>query len=138
MMLDDLGLVPTLRRYIEGFEARSGIAATVSASGEDQRYAPHTEITVYRVIQEALSNVEEHAHATHVRVALDLAEDQVTATVEDDGSGFDVESALAQARQRKTRGLASMQERVKMLGGSLQVESGAGRGTRVHLTLPAS
>ncbi len=138
MMLDDLGLLPTLRRYVESFEARSGIAATVTANGEDQRYAPHTEITVYRVIQEALRNVEEHAHATHVRVSLDLAENQITAMVEDDGSGFDVASMLAQARQRKALGLASLQERVEMLGGSLQVESDAGRGTCVHLMLPAN
>lgn len=138
MMLDDLGLLPTLRRYVESFEARSGIAATVTANGADQRYAPHTEITVYRVIQEALRNVEEHAHATRVRVSLDLAENQITAMVEDDGSGFDVASTLAQARQRKALGLASLQERVEMLGGSLQVESSTGRGTRVHLTLPAS
>jgi len=138
MMLDDLGLLPTLRRYIENFEKRTGISASLTAANQERRYPPHTEVTVFRVVQEALNNVEQHAHASHVRVALDFQEIQVIATVEDDGSGFDVANALAMARQRKTLGLIDMQERAEMLGGTFQVESYIGRGTRARLVLPAS
>lgn len=137
MMLDDLGLQPTLRRYIENYEKKANISASLTATGQERRYAPYTEVTVFRVIQEALNNVEQHAHASHVRIALDFQENQVTAIVEDDGSGFDVANALANARQRKTLGLISMQERTEMLGGALQVESNIGRGTKIKLTLPA-
>ena len=136
MMLDDLGLLATLRRYIENFEKKSNISANVSFSGQEQRYPPYYEITAFRVIQEALNNVQEHAHASHVRIVLDFLEQALTVVIEDDGSGFDVRNAFATARERKTLGLVSMQERSEMLGGSLDVDSSIGRGTRIKLILP--
>lgn len=136
MMLDDLGLLATLRRYIETFEKKNSIPARLSSTGQERRYPPYYEITVFRVVQEALNNIQEHANANHVRIVLDFQEDEVTAIVEDDGSGFDVANAMTNAQQRQSLGLMSMQERTEMLGGQLEIDSSIGRGTRIRLALP--
>jgi len=136
MMLDDLGLLTTLRRYVENFENKANVSATLTATGQERRCPPYYEITIFRVVQEALDNVVRHAHASYVRVVLDFQDGQVSVIVEDDGSGFDVANALATARQQKALGLISMRERAEMLGGTLQIESSIGRGTKVKLALP--
>jgi two-component system sensor histidine kinase DegS len=107
MMLDDLGLPPTLKKSIEDFEQKTGIACNITISGRDNRLPPHTEVTIFRVIQNLLKNVRDHANATHVQISLNVSEDRAVVVVEDDGSGFDVAEALAAARQRKTIGLSS-------------------------------
>jgi two-component system sensor histidine kinase DegS len=136
MMLDDLGLNPTLKRYVQDFESKSNLACNLTITGKEQRLPPHAEVTVFRVIQSLLNNVREHAHATHVEINLDLSPGHLKATVEDDGSGFDVAEAMAAARQRKTMGLVTIMEQVEMLGGEIQFDSGLGRGTKVQLSLP--
>ena len=138
MMLDDLGVVPTLRRYIEDFQEKSGLSITFDVVGEEHRLAPYVEVTVFRVIQELLHNVWQHAHASHVQVGLDLQGPTVDVTVEDDGSGFDVEEVTAAARERKTLGIVTMQQRLEMLGGTLQFDSSLGRGTKVSMQVPAT
>jgi two-component system sensor histidine kinase DegS len=136
MMLDDLGLNPTLKRYIQDFEAKSGLACNLVISGKEQRLPPHAEVTVFRVVQSLLNNVREHANATHVEISLDLGPDGLKAKVEDDGSGFDVNEVMAAARQRKTMGLMTIIEQVEMLGGEIQFDSSVGRGTKAELNLP--
>lgn len=138
MMLDDLGLAPTVRRYVEAFSEKSGIPVTVNVTGTERRLAPYSEVTLFRAIQELLTNVRQHAQATNVRVQLDMDEDVVRATVEDDGVGFDPGPTLAAAAQRRTIGLSTMKERIEMLGGRLDVESSPGKGTRVAVELPAT
>lgn len=137
MMLDDLGLPPTLKKSIEDFEQKTGIAYNLTISGRDLRLPPHTEVTIFRVIQNLLKNVRDHAHAAHVQIALNVGDDRTTVLVEDDGSGFDVAAALAAARQRKTIGLSSTQEQVEMLGGEIQFDSALGRGTRIEFWVPS-
>jgi two-component system sensor histidine kinase DegS len=138
MMLDDLGLSPTMKKSIEDFEQKSGIACNLTISGKDFRLPPHAEVTIFRVTQHLLKNVRNHAQATHVQVSLNIDDDRVTVTVEDDGSGFDVAEALASARQRKTIGLSTMQEQLEMLGGEISIDSALGRGTRIEFWIPAS
>jgi len=136
MMLDDLGLVPTLKRHIQDFQEKSGLSTDLHIMGEERRLAPHLEVTIFRVIQELLNNVDQHAHAAHVDVTLDLEGEMVAVTVEDDGRGFDVKEILAAARERKGMGLITIQERTEMLGGKVEIESSLGRGTKVRLELP--
>jgi two-component system sensor histidine kinase DegS len=136
MMLDDLGLNPTLKRYVQDFETKSGLACNLSMTGKEQRLPPYTEVTVFRAVQGLLNNVREHANATHVEISLDLGPDGLRARVEDDGSGFDVDEVMAAARQRKTLGLITIIEQVEMLNGEVQFDSGIGRGTKVELSLP--
>jgi two-component system sensor histidine kinase DegS len=137
MMLDDLGLNPTLKKSIEDYEQKSGIACNLTISGKDQRLPPHAEVTIFRVIQHLLNNVKKHAHATHVQITLIIEDDRVVTTVEDDGGGFDVEAAMSASQQRKTIGLSSMKEQIEMLGGQIKIQSNLGRGTRVEFWLPA-
>ncbi len=137
MMLDDLGLAPTLKKSIEDFEQKTRIACNVTISGRDVRLPPHAEVTIFRVIQNLLKNVRDHANATHIQISLNTGDDRAIVTVEDDGSGFDVAEALAGARQRKTIGLSSTQEQVEMLGGEIQIDSALGRGTRIEFWVPA-
>lgn len=136
MMLDDLGLTPTIKKSIDDYEQKTGLACNLTISGQDQRMPSHTEVTVFRVIQQLLSNIKAHAQATHVQVSIRIEGDKVTTIVEDDGSGFDVAEAMAASRQRKTIGLSSMQERVQMLGGQAKIDSAIGKGTRVEFWLP--
>lgn len=138
MMLDDLGLNPTLKKSVEDFEQKSGIACNLTIVGRDLRLPPHTEVTVFRVTQHLLKNVRNHAQATHVQVSMNVEEDKVKVAVEDDGSGFDVVEALTAARQRKTIGLSTMREQVELLGGELNIDSSLGKGTRVDFSIPIS
>jgi len=137
MMLDDLGLIPTLKRYAQTFESKTRLPTHLVTQGE-HTLSPYIEVTVFRAIQELLNNAARHAHASRVQVTVDLQSDPVAVTVEDDGSGFDVEAALAAARQRGSSGLATLDKRVQMLGGKIQFQSGTGRGTKVRVELPAA
>ncbi len=136
MMLDDLGLVPTLKQYVQDLEEKTKLSVNLTVMGRDRRLPDYAEVTVFRVIQELLTNVQKHAHATHVQVALDFQEDKVEASVEDDGSGFDVSEAQTSAQQRKGLGLSTIQERTEMLNGEVHVESRIGRGTKVRIEIP--
>ncbi len=137
MMLDDLGVVPTLRRYVDDFQEKSGLQVAFDVLGEERRPAPYVEVTIFRLIQELLHNVWQHAHASHVQVNLDLRGNVVGITVEDDGSGFDLDEAMAAAKERKTLGIVTMQRRLEMLGGQIHFESSLGRGTKVRIEIPA-
>jgi len=137
MMLDDLGLNATLKRYVQDFQAKSSLACNLTATGREQRLPMHTEVTVFRVIQGLLSNVHQHANATNVNIILDLTTDSLNASVEDDGCGFDLADAMANARQRKAVGIVTMMDQVKMMGGEIHFDSSPGRGTKVQLHLPA-
>mgnify|MGYP001031333807 CR=1 FL=1 len=137
MMLDDLGLVPTLRRHIQDFQEKSGLTIDLHIMSEERRLAPHLEVTIFRVIQELLNNVDQHAQATHVDVTLNLEGEVVAVTVEDDGGGFDVEETLAAAKVSKSVGLITIQERAEMLGGEIEIDSSVGRGTKVRFEVPA-
>jgi len=138
MMLDDLGLVPALKQYIHDFEDKARLPTNLTVIGREARLSSTVEVAIFRMIQELLTNVQMHAHATHVQVTLDFQEGAVAASVEDDGSGFDVNEMQRATQQRKGLGLATIQERVEMLGGRVQIESRIGRGTRVRIEIPAS
>ncbi len=138
MMLDDLGLFPTLRRYVQEFQNKTQITSQLTIMGKDRRLPPHIEVTLFRIIQELLNNVAKHGHATQVLVSLDVGDNQVSAAVQDDGTGFDVPHVLDDARDHRTLGIGNILERVELLGGEIHFDSNVGRGTRVSLRLPAS
>jgi len=138
MMLDDLGLVPTLKQYVQGYEDKTKLSVNLTVMGRDSRLPNYTEVTVFRVIQELLTNIQKHAHASHVQVTLDFQNDTVVASVEDDGSGFDAGEVQSPAQQRRGLGLPTIRERTEMLGGTVQVESRLGRGTKVRIEVPSA
>ena len=100
--------------------------------------APYVEVTIFRVIQALLHNVWQHAHASHVQVTLNLQGSAVGITVEDDGSGFDVDEELASAKEKRSLGIATIKQRLEMLGGTVLFESSLGRGTKVTMKIPAA
>jgi two-component system sensor histidine kinase DegS len=136
MMLDDLGLLPTLRRFVQEYETKTKIPSQLTIMGKDRRLPSHIEVIVFRAVQELLTNIQRHANASHVQINLDLGDEAVSVVVEDDGSGFEVEKVLDNARAKKTLGISNMLERIEMLGGQLHFDSTVGRGTRAQLHLP--
>lgn len=138
MMLDDLGLVPTLKQYVQGFEDKTELSTNFTVMGRETRLPDHIEVALFRAIQELLNNVDAHAHATHVHVTLDFQDRQIVASVEDDGSGFDANEIQSSTQQRKGLGLSTIQERAQMLGGRVQFESRIGRGTKVRIEIPST
>lgn len=136
MMLDDLGLMPTLKQYVQDFAEKTKLSANLTVMGREMRLPSYTEVTIFRMIQELLNNVQSHAHASHAQVLLDFQDRSVVASVEDDGSGFDVEEIQKAIQQRKGLGLHTIQERAGMLGGKVQIESRIGRGTKVRVEIP--
>lgn len=135
MMLDDLGVVPTLRRYVESFQEKNNIPMPITITGVERRLESHIEVTIFRGVQSLLTNAVQHAQATQIQVALDLAQDHVLAIVEDNGSGFNVEDVLSNER---TIGLPTLRERIKMLGGELNIQSNLGHGTRAEFRIPVA
>jgi two-component system sensor histidine kinase DegS len=132
MTLDDLGLVPTIRRVLETIKERCKIFPEVKILGEEKRLDSHVEIGLFRIIQEALNNIEKHSKATAVWVRIDFRPSLVSAVVEDDGQGFDTASAAG----NESFGLMGMRERINLLGGELTIKSEIGKGTRVFVTVP--
>ncbi len=132
--LDLLGLVPALGQYIETFGHQHNITPqfeTLIGLG-GKRLPPSVETAIYRIVQEALTNVARHAQATYVDVLLERRGDQIVTIVEDDGIGFNVEAAMQGSRL----GLFGMRERAEMLGGAMTIESTIGAGTTVIVEIP--
>ena len=131
--LDHLGLVAALRQYAEAYSRQYGLDVQFEAVGLDgERLPPEMETALYRIVQEALTNVVRHAQATRVDVLLERRSDRVIAIVEDNGIGFDPEAAVMDGHL----GLFGMRERAEMLGGTLTVESAPGAGTTVFVEVP--
>jgi PAS domain S-box-containing protein len=127
--LDDLGLPAALATHIQNWSTRAGIAVELHTSGlSENRLASQVETTLYRIAQEALTNVAKHSRATHVDVILERRVDQVVLIVEDNGVGFDPGDA---GTTRHGLGLSGMQERASLVGATIQVESSAGKGTTI-------
>jgi PAS domain S-box-containing protein len=140
--LDDLGLEATVQQLVADWSARTGVPADFQAINCEDRVPPEVETALYRVVQEALTNIAKHAGAGHVSVVLTYRREVVAALVEDDGVGFDVERATqppAPARPNAGRGrlgLLGMRERVALVGGVLEIESIPERGTTIIARIP--
>lgn len=133
-MLDDFGLALTLDAYLRRFSERTGVRAELVRDRMDERLPPDLEVCAYRVVQEALTNVAKHAHASSCRVYLQRLPYSLLVTVEDDGKGMDPE-AEARADSRGV-GLVGVRERVARLGGTVRFETHPGKGTRLTIELP--
>lgn len=134
--LDHVGLVAALRQYIERFSRQHGpaIIAQFEAVGfdEGERLSPLMETTLYRIVQEALTNVVKHAQANHLDVLMKRRDERVIIVIEDDGVGFDFAASI----QNHHLGLLGIRERTEMLGGCLVVESSPGTGTTIYVEVP--
>ncbi|MDQ7794812.1 MAG: sensor histidine kinase [bacterium] len=134
----EVGLPEAMRRYGEGFGDRSGIKARFSVSGPVRPLSPLEELAVFRVFQEALSNVAKHAGARSVEVSLAYRAQQVSLRVRDDGRGLTCRLATEELLEAKKYGVLGMRERAAALGGELTVQARTGGGTQVELVLPGN
>jgi two-component system sensor histidine kinase DegS len=92
MMLDDLGLAPTIRRYVDAFKEQTGIDVTLTITGTERRLEPYLEVMVFRAVQELLGNAARYSQAAGIRVQLDMANNALRVGVEDNGRGFEVDT----------------------------------------------
>jgi PAS domain S-box-containing protein len=137
-MLDELGLVPTLRWYVNRYAERLGIEVEFEAMDLGDRPAAEIETALYRIVQEALTNIAKHAQARRVHLRLSRQESRVTALIEDDGIGFDVQKRMAADAPGSGAGLFGMRERVALWGGTFMIQSRPDQGTQIFVELPLS
>ncbi|MCR6095053.1 histidine kinase [Salipaludibacillus agaradhaerens] len=131
MTLDDLGLVPTLTKYLRNAEEHTGVSITFHRLGKDQRLPSEMEVAIFRFIQEAVQNACKHAEATEIVVKMEMKKDIVNAVIKDDGKGFD-----PAVKKEGSFGLVGMKERINMLDGRLSIDSKPGKGTLIMVQVP--
>jgi len=135
MALDDLGLIPALKRYIEDFSERFKIMVKFQPSETHSRLPNTIEVTTFRVIQEALQNVQKHSGATEVVINLLITQWQLSLTIGDNGKGFQLKDIFANSN-REGYGILGMKERVELLEGQFDIQSEIGKGTEIKIVIP--
>lgn len=134
MTLDDLGLVPTLRKYVQDFEDKHSIRTKFELFGKEARLPSAMEVAIYRFSQEAFSNALKHADASYISLEITYQKQMVKITVQDNGKGFSVEKV--EARMGEHFGIVGMRERVELLEGRFDIESKEGTGTKITMIVP--
>jgi len=137
-LLDDVGLVPALEDHLQAAGRRSDVRIEFEATPGVASVPPSLNTTVFRVVQEAVSNALRHANARTIRVVLRDEPDALQLVIEDDGIGFDTAAAMQRIRRGERLGLLGMSERVRAVGGKIDFQSRAGAGCRITVRLPFS
>ncbi|MBI4671994.1 MAG: sensor histidine kinase [Chloroflexi bacterium] len=135
VVLDDLGLIAAIRADAETRLQARGMELQFNVTGPRRRLPPELELTLFRIAQEAISNIAKHANARHVNLAFDFQDSLVTVTIEDDGQGFDAQTLARSEDKTRGLGLLGMAERAQLAGGSFHIESQVGRGTRIVVSV---
>jgi two-component system sensor histidine kinase UhpB len=135
-MLDDLGLIPTLRWYVQNFSNRLNISSNFEAMGFEEKLPPQIETAFYRIVQEALNNIAKHAEADRVEISVVRRDSKILASIQDNGKGFDLDKVLHPESPERGFGIIGMQERVSLLGGQINIQSRPGSGTLIHIGVP--
>jgi len=137
MSLDDLGLIPTLQRYIMTFQDESGTAVSFKTRGVYDDIKPVISLTVFRIVQEAISNINKHSKAQNVTVNLEFMDKKLKLYIYDDGEGFKVEELKNRTADINGGfGLFNMRERIELLDGEFEISSQPGKGTRLNIVIP--
>lgn len=134
MMLDDLGLGPTLKRYIEILKEQSGIEIRLTASGLEQRLESYLEVFVFRAVQELLGNAIRYSQGSQIDIRIDNSDPEIRVNVEDNGKGFNVETLPEQGGM----GLQIVKDRVEKLGGNIEIHSVSGQGSHISFQIPTT
>jgi two-component system, NarL family, sensor histidine kinase DegS len=131
MALDDLGLIPTLAKYLKNFQEHTGMSVSFRNLGIEDRLPAALEIAIFRFVQEAVQNAHKHAKPNDVQVKMEIKTKNVIVVIKDDGKGFDQTD-----KKEGTFGLLGMKERVNMLKGELTIDSTINKGTLIMLNIP--
>ena len=136
-LLDDLGLLPTLQWYLNRFSQRLGIEVDMDFQGLENRLPDEVETTLYRVTQEALTNIARHAQASKVDIRLKRSTMAITVSIRDNGRGFSIEERQGSvALSEGGMGLFGIRDRVSTLGGFVKIHSSLGQGTSIQIEIP--
>ncbi len=138
MMLDDLGLIPTIRRYAEAYEEKTGIKAQLSVVGDERRLPSHIEVMMFRSIQAVMGNARDNLGAKSISIVVDVGPEWLKATIEHDGRGFDMGEVLSREERGDSLGLRTLQERIELVGGALEITSTEEDVSRFVILLPAA
>jgi two-component system sensor histidine kinase DegS len=133
---DKMELIPALTSYLTSYETQYHIKTEFSVSGDEQLLFPRTKIFLFRIVQEALSNVQKHARAGRVSVQLDISLDRLRVTITDDGVGFDMDAVLRDPEKWDHFGIRGILERARLVGGEGTIDSKKGCGTRIAIEVP--
>jgi two-component system sensor histidine kinase DegS len=137
MSLDDLGLIPTLQRYIMTYQEESKMSVLFKTRGISDDVMPEISLTVFRLVQEAISNIKKHAQASNVTIILEFLDKKINLYIYDDGKGFDINAVKIKCTDISSGfGLFSMRERVELLNGKFEIDSSLGKGTKLRITVP--
>lgn len=133
---DQMELIPALTNYLKSYETQYRIKTEFSCTGDEQILFPRTKIFLFRIVQEALSNVQKHAQADHVSVELEIDIDLLRVIIRDNGVGFDMDSVLRDPEKWDHFGIRGIIERARLVGGEGRIDSKKGEGTRVVVEIP--
>ncbi|AJY77599.1 histidine kinase [Paenibacillus beijingensis] len=136
MALDDLGLVPTLRKYVQDFEEKTRIHTVFETIGKEIRLPSAMEAGIYRLVQEAFTNAMKHSGASYVSLELTYQSQMVKISIQDNGNGFELDLVEARAKHSPHFGLIGMRERVELMEGRMDIESAKDQGTRITIHIP--
>ncbi len=139
MMLDDLGVMPTVRRYVQSFKEKNDIQVDLEITGEERRLETHREVMLFRAIQELMGHARDYAQATEIKIRLDMSGDRVKILLEDNGRGFDSDAAFSGEEYHgdaRVQSLITLKEKYELVEGSLACDSSENAGTRLRLELP--
>jgi signal transduction histidine kinase len=135
-LLDDLGLIPALRSLTNNLEETDGILTHFTLNGTERRLRSDIELSLFRIVQEALNNIRKHSQATEATVTAEFTDSNIKLTVTDNGRGFSLNGSLDDLPRDGKLGLMGMKERAWLIGGTIEIDTRPGRGTRLMLTLP--
>jgi len=137
-IVQDLGLRIALRELVDSLSRYYQVQKTIECDDIDRLFSPEIKMAIYRIFQESLNNVVKHAHATSISILVKKEDNRVCFIIEDDGIGFNIRQGVMPLRKNRGLGLAAINERVKMLGGSFDVQSAKGKGTRLTYSIPVA
>ena len=135
MSLDDLGLVPTLQRYISNYIEENNILVDFMVLGNQKALKPVVELAAFRIVQESLTNIKKHSGAGNANIRVEFTNDQVNLLISDDGKGFDKKKVWGAKEEDAGYGLLNMKERVELLNGKFDIKTAHGKGTRIFASL---
>ncbi len=135
-VLDDFGLIPALRSLVKSLQEYSGILMDLKVPAEERRFSAAVELLLFRIVQEALNNTVKHSLASEARVLMDYVSDKIRVTISDNGQGFELPARLDDLPRSGKLGLTGIQERTRLLDGTLKVKSTQGKGTTLILEVP--
>ncbi|MEW5705683.1 MAG: PAS domain S-box protein [Actinomycetota bacterium] len=136
-ILDHLGFLASVDWLIDQFKSEHNVEVSLSVSGKSRRFSQEMEVTLFRIVQEALRNIGKHAEAANVDIAIDFKEEVTTVTISDNGKGFEMPSSLGELSRQGKLGVDGMMTRARLIGGRLDIESEPGKGTTLIVSIPA-